>query len=88
MLLDQLFDAPDELVSMELFAAYTRMTEYAFVFFAGYILCISTCLILSIPGKMKQKEETLIRPIALLRLFINAGMAIIPVGLYLISRYI
>lgn len=88
MLLDQLFDAPDELVSMELFAAYTRMTEYAFVFFAGYILCISTCLILSMPGKMKQKEETLIRPIALLRLFINAGMAIIPVGLYFISRYI
>lgn len=88
MLLDQLFDAPDELVSMEFFAAYTRMTEYAFVFFAGYILCISTCLILSMPGKMKQKEETLIRPIALLRLFINAGMAIIPVGLYFISRYI
>lgn len=88
MLLDQLFDAPDELVSMEFFASCTRMTEYAFVFFAGYILCISTCLILSMPGKMKQEEEVLIRPIALLRLFINAGMAIIPVGLYFISRYI
>mgnify|MGYP004567473933 CR=1 FL=1 len=88
MLLDQIFDAPTQLISMELLAGYTRMTEYAFVFFAGYILCIIACLSLSLPSKMKQKEEVMIRPIAILRLLINAGMAMIPVGLYFISRYI
>lgn len=88
MLLDQIFSAPDQLLSMKTFAGYTRLSEYAFVLFAGYILCIGACLLLSMPGKMKQADVEMIRPISIFRMLINGGISFIPVFLYFISSYI
>lgn len=88
MILDKLFGYPENLITLERFGASIRLDEFYGVFFAGYVLCIGTCLAISLPGKMRKCENVLVRPYALLRLVLNAGISWIPAFLFVISHYI
>lgn len=88
MLLDKLFGYPENLITLERFAASTNLDEFYGVFFAGFVLCIGACLAISLPGKMQKSENVLVRPYALLRLVLNAGISCIPGFLFVISHVI
>lgn len=88
MLLDKIFGYPENLITLERFGAATRLDEFYGVFFAGFVLCIGACLAISLPGKMKKAEDVIVRPYALLRLVLNAGISWIPPFLFVISHYI
>lgn len=88
MLLDKLFGYPKNLITLERFAASTNLDEFYGVFFAGFVLCIGACLAISLPGKMQKSENALVRPYALLRMILNAGISCIPGFLFVISHVI
>ena len=88
MILEKLLGYPENLITLERFGASTRLDEFYGVFFAGFVLCIGTCLAISLPGRMKKTESVVVRPYALLRLFLNAGISWIPPFLFVISHYI
>lgn len=88
MLLDQLFGYPDNLITLERFGASTNLNQFYGVFFAGFVLCIGTCLAISLPGKMKKSENVLVRPYAMLRMVLNAAIACIPAFLFVLSHMI
>lgn len=88
VLLDRLFGYPENLITMERFCASTNLDEFYGVFFAGFVLCIGTCLAISLPGRMKKCENALVRPYALLRMVLNAGISWIPGFLFIISHVI
>lgn len=85
MILEYLFGKPQTLITLEVFNRYTRMDYFSSVFFAVFLVCISTFIWLSRPGKCSRNEETAIRRYAALRLLLNAGLAMIPEFVYLIS---
>ena len=64
------------------------LDEYYGVLFAGFVLCIGTCLAISLPGKMKKGANVIVRPYSALRLVLNAGVSWIPAFLFVISHYI
>lgn len=88
MFLDKIFGYPENLITLERFGAGVRLDEFYGVFFAGFVLCIGACLAISLPGKMKKADNVLVRPYALLRLVLNAGISLIPPFLFVISHYI
>ncbi len=88
MLLDKLFGYPKNLITLERFCASTNLNEYYGVFFSGFVLCIGACLAISLPGRMKKSEVVLVRPYALLRLVLNAGISWLPGFLFVISHVI
>lgn len=88
MVLEKLFGYPENLITMERFGAGIGLDEYYGVLFAGFVLCIGTCLAISLPGKMKKWEDGIVRPYAALRLVLNAGVSWIPSFLFIISNYI
>lgn len=88
MLLDKLFGYPENLITLERFCASTNLDEFYGVFFAGFVLCIGACLAISLPGRMRKSETVLVRPYALLRLVLNAGISMIPGFLFVISHVI
>lgn len=88
MILEKLLGYPESLITLERFGASARLDEFYGVFFAGFVLCIGTCLAISLPGKMKKGENIVVRPYAMLRLVLNAGISWIPAFLFVISHYI
>ena len=88
MLLDKLFGYPPNLITLERFGAGVGLDEFYGVLFAGFVLCIGTCLAISLPGRMKKGEQVLVRPYAMLRLVLNAGVSWIPGFLFVISHFI
>ena len=88
MVLDKIFGYPQNLITLERFCASTNLNQFYGVFFAGFVLCIGTCLVISLPGKMKKGENVQVRPYALLRMILNAGISWIPGFLFVISHFI
>lgn len=88
MILEKLFGYPENLITMERFGAGVGLDEYYGVLFAGFVLCIGTCLAISLPGKMKKSANVIVRPYSALRLVLNAGVSWIPAFLFVISHYI
>lgn len=88
MLLDKIFGYPENLITLERFGASAGLDEFYGVFFAGFVICIVACLLISLPGKMKQGEDVAVRPYAMLRMLLNAGISWIPGFLFVISHYI
>lgn len=85
MLLDKLFGQPDSVIGMQTFIAYARLDRFSGVFFAIFVVCMGTILWLSRPGHIKTDETVAIRPYALLRMLVNAGIGWAPVLLYMMS---
>lgn len=85
MLMTQIFGKPDSYLSMERFAAYTKLNQLSGVLYAAFIVCIVAFLWISRPGKIKQDEKIIIRPYALLRMLVNIAVAYVPVMLYVVS---
>lgn len=85
MMLEYLFGSPEHLISLEVFNSYTKMDYFSPVFFAVFFVCIATVIYLSKPKGCGQNENVVIRKYAILRLFLNAGIAMIPVIVYLLS---
>ena len=81
----QIFGKPDSYLSMERFAAYTKLNQLSGVLYAAFIVCIVAFLWISRPGKIKQDEKIIIRPYALLRMLVNIAVAYVPVMLYVVS---
>lgn len=88
MVLDKLFGYPSNLITLERFGAGVGLDEFNGVFFAGFVLCIGACLAISLPGKMKKAQTVMVRPYAMLRLILNAGISWIPGFLFVISHFI
>ncbi len=88
MILEKLFGYPENLITLERFGAGVGLDEYYGVLFAGFVLCIGTCLAISLPGKMKKGANVIVRPYSALRLVLNAGVSWIPAFLFVISHYI
>ncbi len=88
MILEKLFGYPENLITLERFGACVGLDEYYGVLFAGFVLCIGTCLAISLPGKMKKGANVIVRPYSALRLVLNAGVSWIPAFLFVISHYI
>ena len=88
MILDKIFGYPKNLITLERFGAGVGLDEFYGVLFAGFVLCIGTCLAISLPGKMKKGESVMVRPYAVLRLLLNAGISWIPAFLFVISHFI
>lgn len=88
MVLDKLFGYPQDLITLERFGAGVGLDEFYGVFFAGFVLCIGACLAISLPPKMKKSENVVVRPYAMLRMILNAGLSWIPGFLFVISHYI
>lgn len=88
MVLDKLFGYPQNLITLERFGAGVGLDEFYGVFFAGFVLCIGACLAISLPGRMKKSENVMVRPYAMLRMILNAGLSWIPGFLFVISHYI
>lgn len=85
MLLEKLFGSPEYLISLKVFNSYIHIDYYSPVFFAIFWVCIVTIIWLSRPGKCIQNESVNIRKYALLRVLINASIAMIPAVVYLLS---
>ncbi len=85
MMLEKLFGRPEYLITLEVFNRYTRIDFYSSVFFAIFWVCILTVVWLSRPGKCTQNETVNIRKYAIVRLLLNASIALIPEMVYLLS---
>jgi hypothetical protein len=88
MALEYIFGTPNNLISMETFDAYSRLGFFSGILFAIFIVCMATILYLSRPNNCCRVEMTNIRKFALLRLVINAGLAMIPIFVYLLSFFV
>ncbi|MDE7029943.1 MAG: hypothetical protein K2P63_08195 [Lachnospiraceae bacterium] len=84
MLLDVMFGRPHSYITIEKLLPYFRLDIYSPVCFAGYMLAISTIIWLSRPGHIGQADIP-VRWQALLRMVLNAGVAMIPTLLYVAS---
>nr|MDE7479065.1 hypothetical protein [Lachnospiraceae bacterium] len=85
MLLEKLFGSPEHLITLKVFNSYVKLDYLSSVFFAVFLVCIATVIWLSRPTKCIQNENTIIRKYAMLRLLLNAGIAMIPELVYLLS---
>lgn len=85
MMLEKLFGAPNDLITLQVFNNYTKIGYFSPVFFAIFVVCIGTVIWLSKSIECKQDENIVIRKYALLRLILNAGLAMIPEAVYLLS---
>lgn len=88
MVLDKILGYPANLITLERLDAGVGLDAFNGVFFAGFILCIGTCLAISLPGKMKKASDIMVRPYALLRMVLNAGLSWIPSFLFVVSHYL
>lgn len=88
MILEKVFGYPQNLITLERFGAGIGLDEYYGVLFAGFLLCIGACLAISLPGKMKKREGVMVRPYAILRMVLNAGVSWLPEALFVVSHYI
>jgi hypothetical protein len=84
-LLDKIFGYPTDFITMKTLSAYLRLDIYSGVMFAVFIVCAGAIIFISRPGKIEQSNSIVVRPYAWTRLLINAGIAYIPIALYLIS---
>jgi hypothetical protein len=85
MALEYIFGEPKSLISLEKFNSYTRLDSYYTLFFAVFMVCMSTVLYLSRPKKCRKNDSVSMRKYSLIRLVVNAGVAMIPIAVYLIS---
>lgn len=85
MLLEKLFGCPEYLITLKVFNSYTRIDYLSPVFFAIFLVCIMTVIWLSRPQKCSQDEKMPMRRYVMLRLLLNAGIAMIPEMVYLLS---
>ena len=84
-LLDKIFGYPTDFITMKTLSAYLRLDIYSGVMFAVFIVCAGAIIFISRQGKIEQSNSIVVRPYAWTRLLINAGIAYIPIALYLIS---
>lgn len=85
MVLAKIFGEPETYLSMQKFAAYTRLDRFSGVLYGAFIVCIFAFLWLCRQNKMEQSDRAVYRPYALARMLINMGIAYIPVLLYVAS---
>lgn len=85
MMLEKLFGSPEYLITLKVFNSYTKMDYLSPVFFAIFVVCIATVIWLSRPKKCSQNDNVPIRRYAILRMLLNAGIALIPEFVYLLS---
>lgn len=91
MLLDKIFGSISNIsnpILLQDFISLFGFNELAGIFYAIYAVCIIGIIWMSRPGLSKKGEYsgiTLVRPYAVLRLGINAGIMYIPIALYILS---